>query len=48
MAGPSRRLTPMNDVLFFASVLTFSAAALLGYWRLLHAEGTRQEKPGLA
>jgi cytochrome oxidase assembly protein ShyY1 len=26
-----------NDILFFASVLMFSAAAVLGYWQLLRA-----------
>jgi len=33
----------LNDVLFFASVLTFSAAAILGYWHLLRAEAEELE-----
>lgn len=35
----------LNNVLFFASVLTFSAAAVLGYWQLLRAEMEGQEEP---
>lgn len=34
----------LNDILFFASVLTFSAAAILGYWQLLRAETEELEE----
>lgn len=35
----------LNDVLFFASVLTFSAAAILGYWQLLRVDLEEREEP---
>jgi cytochrome oxidase assembly protein ShyY1 len=35
----------LNDILFFASVLTFSAAAVLGYWQLLRAGLEELEEP---
>lgn len=38
----------LNDILFFASVLTFSAAAILGYWQLLRAEADGLDQPVVA
>ena len=35
----------LNDILFFGSVLTFSAAAILGYWQLLRAETEGMDEP---
>ena len=35
----------LNDVLFFASVVTFSAAAILGYWQVLRVEAEGLEEP---
>jgi len=41
----SKEIAVLNDVLFFASVATFSAAAILGYWQLLRAETEGLEEP---
>ena len=34
----------LDDVLFFASVLTFSAAAILGYWQILRADAAAYDE----
>lgn len=44
LAG-SKEIAVLDDVLFFASVATFSAAAILGYWQLLRAETEGLEEP---
>lgn len=40
-----KEIAVLNDILFFASVVTFSAAAILGYWQLLRAEAEGLEEP---
>lgn len=35
----------LDDVLFFASVATFSAAAILGYWQVLRVEAEGMDEP---